>query len=139
MISDLETLNCEDPDTASLRFMVSNYAATGEGHTMSILITTLSPSRRGEHQDWQRTPYIGVGEDGVPRYVPGVLAVTPREILTRQFADKFGDYFAIGIEFLDWDEMKSDYSEYLPTLLVQQVDRNDAVLDFHTQLHYNYS
>lgn len=136
MISDLDNPAAENPDQSSLRFMVCNYGATGEGHTVSILICTMHV----QSSEWEHRPKVDLGTRDQPaKYSPGKLNCTPRDVLTRQFSDVFGSYLTIGIEFLDWETMKEDYAAYLPSALAERVERRDCHLKFQTQVHVNFS
>lgn len=136
MISDLDDISPESPDQSSLRFAVCDYAATGEGHTVSILICTMTP----QEAEWDRRPKVELGSiDRPATYDPGKLNCTPRDVLTRQVTDAFGSYFAIGVQFMEWEAMKNDYAEFLPASLIPRVEKRDCNLHFQTQVHFNFS
>lgn len=139
MLSDLDHPAPENPHLDPLRFMVADYFATGEGRTVSILITTMNP-KRGEGGEWEREPdWIFGTQDDPGGYRPGKLNCTPREILAREFRDEFGPWLATGLEFTDWDTMKAKYGAYLPPILDERIEKRDCVLNFKTQIHLNFS
>jgi hypothetical protein len=113
-----------------LKYLVCDYFATGEGRTVSILVTGLNPS----DDEWKTAPTWNEG------YVPGVLAVPEEDILKRQFTDVFGSWLAIGMEILDREAFEETYAQYLPPLFLKMNAADQPPnLALQTQLHFNFS
>lgn len=99
-------------------YMVSDYAATGEGHTVSILIQVVFSYPKDPESD---------KAEGL-----------------RKFTELFGSYFAIGAEFLTHDEFMNQYGELLPDRVVKvlEEDRGTHIpgnFFYYSQVHVNYS
>ena len=125
-----------------LHYVVSDYLATGEGSTVCILITKAYPA----HDDYEESN-SHINSDGsfhfeMPKLKEGI---TPEIIALRQFKEEFGDYFAIGAEYLDEKEFLRRYAARLPShfpmLIADQHDENKAAGNFYyvSRFHVNYS
>lgn len=95
------------------QFLVSTYLATGEGKTVSILIT------KG--------------------YGPG----TKEENANAQFLETFGAFMTQGVKNLSYDEFMKGYKQHLPGWVanVLQAEPPDVPggFKYSSQVHVNYS
>lgn len=118
----------EDP----LLYLVSDYSATGEGRTISILITYAFPLSHdyGTQPSWDNGTYH-----------EGTLKNTAEERANREFTEKFGEWFAIGAEVMDRYEFFHRYGSYVPEYVYKMTDPNSGGPYFHyfSQVHFNYS
>ena len=115
-----------------LRYMVSDYAATGEGRTVSILIEALRP----KDEEWARAPGFEAGRD----YVEGELGVEEEAVLRRQFEERFDDWWARGMEVMSRREMMRDYGAHLPPAVADAIEKGGfGGFSFFAQIHVNYS
>lgn len=129
-MSQAETSD-EDP-LSRIYFLFSDYAATGEGRTVSVLITQVQP----RNQDWERRPTFILGQG----YVPGELKVKPELILLRQFAEAFDSWQARGMQILDAEEFRDRAGPFLPQAVLSTLDRDDyGAFFYQAQMHVNYS
>jgi hypothetical protein len=112
-----------------LKYLICDYFATGEGRTISILITMAYP----KNEDYEEKPSDKNG------WV-GVLNKTHSEIAKREFIERFGDWFAIGCDEIEQDELLEKYSSLLPqaALNIINAERKPS-FSFFQQLHFNYS
>lgn len=113
-----------DDPLEGLHYLYSDYAATGEGRTVSLLVTTLTPRGR----DWLTKPGFVVGKG----YRPGILARSVEDILLRQFAETFDSWFARGMERLDRESFIERAGEMLPAPVRRALER-----DVYGNLHYS--
>ena len=88
-------------------YLVSDYSATGEGHTIMLMITRAFP----RPEDYDRD-----SEDVMS------LTKTPTEIAIKQFKNKYGEWFADGVEVLDRFEFFDRYGAYVPNLIQRMCD-----------------
>ena len=103
-------------------FMVSDYCATGEGRTVCLMMTQANPN-------W---PEDFVNSEN---YVPS----TKKEYRARRnFKEKFGDWYANGVEFITREQFFNRYSLFLPQKLVNLKDKSCSI-EYHSQLHFNFS
>ena len=102
-----------------LKFLVSDYYATGEGRTISILITR-AYSRYEDYKD-------------------DVCQLSSEEIALREFKTHFDEWIAIGAEFLKKEEFISRCSKYLSDLVLKQLDSSSGNFYYFSQFHINYS
>src|SRR6056297_4078171 len=80
-------------------YVVSDYSATGEGRTVSVLVTRARARRDETHNDFEVEPSFT--DDG---YDPGVEKNTPEFRALREFAEEFNGFYAMGAEVLDRNE-----------------------------------
>lgn len=110
------------PKSSVWRFLVNDYYATGEGRTISLLITQALP---GLEEDYD-VEFNGYG------------TITTKEYRAiRQFYEIFGEWDSVGVEFMPEDHFFGTYSNCLPPIL--QNIRNDCHYEFYTQIHFNAS
>lgn len=117
-------------------FVVSDYYATGEGRTVSLLITRAYPRT----EDYEVPPET-IYTEGKYHFNPGVLKHGPAFRALREFAETFGGWYARGAEVLSWEEMKRRFGSYLPAFTENVVMSDDGPGNFnlHLQSHMNFS
>lgn len=112
------------------QFVACDYYGTGEGSTISLLVTKAYPSAEdyaelpSELNNWQ-----------------GVLKNSKEAIATRIFMEKFGSYLAHGAVNISREEFLEKYGEHLPTIVLKLLNGEDQPgnLSFSQQLHFNFS
>lgn len=105
------------------RFLVSDYGATGEGRTISVLMT-------------QANPYgDDFPSDGPNKYVP---ITTTEYRAVREFHKYFGTWSLYGVDFLSREDFFEKYANFLPPALVNLKDKQ-CFLAYHGELHFNFS
>lgn len=104
------------------RFLVSDYYATGEGRTISLMVTQAFPHTAEDFAEGGK----------------GYRAITTREYrAVREFHNTFGEWCCKGLEFLPKEYFFGTYSNCLPPLLNNI--KEDSYFKFHTQIHFNLS
>lgn len=116
-------------------FIICDYYATGEGTTKCFLVTRANP-----HTDDYATK--SRFEDG--KFIPGELKNTAKERAMRDFAEQFGDYMALGAEYVSRDEFLSDkYKSYIPdfvrNIINAEPNRQPGNFVWHSEIHANFS
>ncbi len=102
------------------RFLVNDVFATGEGRTISLLITQGLP---GMEEDFDIEHH-------------GYQAVNTKEYRAiREFYSIFGKFHSQGVEFLPEDHFFGTYSNCLPPILSNVRDR--SYYRFYTHIHFN--
>ena len=119
------------------QILVSEYMATGEGMTMSVLITRAYPRK----EDWETPAYF---EDGdFKKYVPGVLKEgnTARFRAMREFAEQFDPFYARCAQFVSREDFVEKYHNMVPAHVIKVLTREQPPGNFHfyQQLHLNYA
>ena len=117
----------------ALMYLVSDYSATGEGKTISIMITAALPV----HEDYKIVPHMT--SDG---WNTGTLKNTAEERAVREFTEKFGEWFATGVEILDRYEFFHLYGNHVPEYIYKMTDTENETapyMAYSAQVHYNYS
>lgn len=121
-------------------YLVSDYSATGEGRTVTLMITPLRPN----DDEYARPPSFEQDAEGVFQFDPGELdPARTNEILKRQFTAVFDEWTAMGLEVLPREKFFDAYDIYVPKM-AREMSR-DAVEDipanffWHAQLHFNFS
>jgi hypothetical protein len=100
-----------------LHYVVSDYMATGEGHSLCILITMAYP----HHDDYDRTDNkTRINEDGsfhfeMPKLKEGI---TPETIALRQFKEEFGAFHARSAQIMSEEEFLEKYSKHVPEYII---------------------
>lgn len=113
--------------------MVSDYYATGEGRTVSIMITSAFPLP----EDYLKKPHMT--ETG---WNSGTLKNTQQERAIREFQAKFGSWIAKGVEILDRYEFFHNYGTHVPEYVYKLTDPDDQqapYFSYHAELHVNFS
>jgi hypothetical protein len=110
------------------QYLACDYYATGEGRTVSLLITRAYP-RTDDYEDVMMS-----------NLKPGHTA---KVRAAREFSEKFGGWYLHGAENLSRDEFLRKYGnhlpEYLPKMLAAEGDDRPGNLNFSTQIHMNFS
>jgi hypothetical protein len=105
------------------RYMIADYSATGEGHTVCLMVTQAS----GYGDDYPK--------DGPDKY----KALTTKEYrAVRQFHQTFGSWYSQGIRFLPREEFFMTCAYYIPPVMMKLANAK-CYKDFHTKVHYNFS
>ena len=117
-----------------LIFIASDYYATGEGRTVSILITRAMPSESHYciKPEWIKTT------DGW-KYKEGVMNCTREQIALEEFKKTFDDWTAIGAEVLSQEEFVKRFAPYLPPMVINYINDPEGNFHYHSQLHLNLS
>lgn len=117
-------------------YLVCDYSATGEGRSVMILITRALARR--DLGDYEVEPYFG--EDG---FNHGIEKTTPTVRAIREFAEKFGGYYARGVEVVDRNEFFHRFENHVPQYLYKMTDRENENcppgFNFYTAIHFNFS
>lgn len=121
------------------QFIVADNFATGEGRTISIMITRAYPRT----DDYDRTE-SSKEVDGKFRFVMPPLkeGITPKVIAAREFAEVFGGWTLRFAENISRLEFLNRFSRYLPDHVVSFLtDTEDDAGNFKyfSQFHVNYS
>ena len=124
------------------QFVFSDYFGTGEGRTVSLLITRAYPKDDDYEEDSRNKSYMG--EDGKFYFVMPTLKEhrTPRYRAAREFAELFGGWHASGAEFLSRDEFLTRCGRFLPQHVVKFLEDtgdDSGNFNYYSQYHVNYS
>ena len=137
-----KTLVINGNEIMTLQYVVCDYMATGEGSTVCILITKAYP----EHDDYEKSNSYTNPDGSFHFEMPELKeGITPGLIAKRQFAQEFGDYYALGAENLDEKEFLLRFASRLPEYVVKMIeaqkwpDRAAANFYYASRLHVNYS
>lgn len=118
-----------------LQYIVSDNFATGEGRTISMMISLPYPT----DEDYEVKPRIT--EDW--QYIPGVLKNSLKIIAARRFVEKFGSWEAACAENLSREDFMSRYGHMVPDAVKKLSDPESKDLppniQWHQQLHFNFS
>jgi hypothetical protein len=117
-------------------FVASNYYATGEGSTTSLLITRAYP-RSEDYEVQPETIYT----DGKYQLNPGILANGAGFRAIREFAEVFDGWYARGAEIYTWENFEKKYKAYIPLVVSNIMNSDDTPGNFHwhQQIHMNFS
>jgi hypothetical protein len=117
-------------------YLVCDYAATGEGRTVMTMVTRAYPLG----DDYLNTSHID--SDGTFHYDP-TTKNTPEERAEREFIERFGEYYIMGVEVLDRVEFFDRYGKFVPEMLYKFTDPNSEDIppgfNWFGSFHYNYS
>lgn len=125
-----------------LHYVVMDYLATGEGSTRCILITRAYPAHDDYEESNSHTNPDGSFHWEMPKLKEGI---TPEIIALRQFKEEFGDYYAIGAEYISEEEFKKKWLRHCPAyfekIIEDQHDETKAAGNFYyaSKFHVNYS
>ena len=118
----------EMPEDDSWMFLEAEYYGTGEGQTLCLQMTQANP-RGGDNGDFDRTlPYPD-------NYKP---INTKQYRAVRGFHKLFGTWHLHGLRFHTREAFFDRYANQLPATLVQLKDQQ-CFLEYHSELHYNFS
>ena len=115
-------------------YLASDYCATGEGHTVCLMITRAHPSY---DDDYETPPRI---KNKV--YEPGKLKEGgPEGVAKRRFIREFGDWLGHGIQFMEKDDFMTTWNNHLPLALIEHLKKGNFPpgFEWHSQFHVNYS
>jgi hypothetical protein len=103
--------------------MIADYSATGEGHTVCLMVTQAN----AYGDDYPK--------DGPDRY----KALTTKEYrAVRQFHQTFGSWYLQGIKFLPREEFYMTCAYYIPPVMMKLANAK-CYKEFQTKVHYNFS
>ena len=120
---------------SNLKFVLSDYYATGEGRTISVLITRAYP----REEDWITLPKYEKDADGNYIKTEGVLRYTEDDIVIREFTRVFDNWTAIGAEILSKEDFIDKAGKYLSDLVIKMIDEPAGNFHYHSQFHINFS
>lgn len=121
--------------TKDMKFVVCDYFATGEGRTICVLITYINP----READYEIKPSYGYTRDGKLQLNPGTLKTSENDILYRDFKEIFGDYLAIGAEYLDKDAFINRFGRFVPEFVIKSINEPMGNFRYFAEIHYNLS
>lgn len=125
-----------------LHYVVSDYLATGEGSTRCILITMAYPAAEDYEESGSHMNPDGSFHFEMPKLKEGV---TPKGIALREFKKEFGDYYAIGAEYITEEEFINRWARHCPSYIIKMIeDQRDQTraagnIYYASKLHVNYS
>lgn len=117
-------------------FVASHYYATGEGSTISLLIT-----RAYARTDDYEVPPETVYTDGKYHFNPGVVKVGPGFRAIREFAEVFDGFYARGAELYNYESFMAKFGHHLPDYMKRNLTSDDQPgnLNYFSQIHMNFS
>lgn len=119
------------------QYMYCDYFGTGEGRTLCVMITRAYPKQ----DDYEVPPDFVTDENGKMTYVPGKLKYSQKLIAAREFAERFGLYYAQGAENLSKEEFLTRCGRLIPEMVLKLLNSEDQPgnLSFSQEFHFNYS
>lgn len=103
----------------NLIYLVCDYSATGEGRTVSVLVTQAYP--------FEDSPYVKDGLDREAR-------------LRKRFTSVFDEFWTIGMEELTKNEFEERYAWTMPEAVYNLInDDHPPGFGWYTQIHFNFS
>lgn len=127
-----------------LHYVVSDYMATGEGHSLCILITMAYP----HHDDYDRTDNkTRINENGSFHFEMPPLkeGITPETIALRQFKEEFGAFHTRGAQIMSEKDFLLRHSKHIPEYIVKVIDNQRwpdkaaGNVYYASIVHLNYS
>jgi hypothetical protein len=114
-------------------YVASTYGATGEGLTVSLLITRAYPRR---DRDYEVEPTWN--DNG---YDPGKLKYPQEKVALLEFAEIFHPFWTDGAEVFEKEEFMRTFGHLVPEGIQKLVEGTDAPGNFQWNSHYhvNYS
>lgn len=104
------------------RFMIADEYSTGNGRTLSVLMSQALPSYPEDFDDEHK-------------YTP----ITTQEYrAVREFHKYFGTYSLFGIKFVSREDFFEKYANLLPPALVD-LKNKQCYLHYHGELHFNFA
>lgn len=122
------------------QFLVTDDFATGEGRTVSILITRAYP--RSEDYDREKSNSGTVDGKFHFEMPPLKEGVTPESIALREFIACFGGWTARLAESYSREAFLERWGVYLPIHVVRfltDTEDDSGNFKYHSQYHVNYS
>jgi hypothetical protein len=104
-------------------YMIADYCATGEGHTVSLMVT--QANARGDDYP----------PDGPDKYKP---VNTKAYRAVREFHKEFGTWQLYGLRFLSKEAFYSECVYYIPPVMMK-LSNAKCYKRFYTEVHYNFS
>lgn len=100
------------------QFVECDYSGTGEGRTISLLITHAYPTAE------QRK-----------------AGMSPEEVALEEFTQRFGEWFAQGAKVQTKDRFIKTYQHVIPAFILELLDSEDPPgnLNWSTQYYFNFS
>lgn len=125
---------------SNLYYLVSDYFATGEGTTVSMMICT----PKYHIDDYITIPKWSINDQNEWVYDKGVLkqGITDHVVLAREFLEEYGEWFGGGLEILSRDEFFERFGEYVPSIVKNITESKENTVPYFKwkqQTHYNYS
>jgi len=119
--------------TAKYYYVASAYSATGEGLTISLLITRAYPK---SNRDYKVAPSFD--DSG---YNPGELKYPMKRVALLEFAEIFDPFWAHGAEVLEKQDFFEKFEKFVPEQVKFLLDRDESPGNFswNSQYHVNYS
>lgn len=119
------------------QYIFSDYAGTGEGRTMCVLITRAYPKQT----DYEVQPDFVTDETGKMVHVPGKLKYSQKFIAAREFKERFGDFYIHFAENLSREDFLTRCGRLLPEMVLKLVNSEDQPgnLYFAQEFHFNFS
>lgn len=122
--------------TIEYQYIISDYYATGEGRTVSILITRALP----KISDYD-TP--GTFDDA-GTFHKGRLnsECSPEFIAKREFTEIFGSWIGAGATAMSKDEFLQRWKHLIPNFvhnIINEVDEPPGNFNYYQQYHLNFS
>ena len=111
------------------QFLACDYYATGEGRTVSLLITKAYPCA-DDYEDFHTVPNKKIKNSAEDR-------------AAREFRERFGSRYLQGAENLSREEFLQRFGNHLPQYMTKLLNAEGADrpgnLNFSTQIHLNFS
>ena len=102
-------------------YMIADYFGTGEGHTVSLMVTQALP--RGDDLDKENN-YKAVNSKAYRA--------------VREFHKEFGTWELYGLRFLSKEAFYTECAYFIPPVMMK-LSNAKCYKHFHTQVHYNFS
>jgi hypothetical protein len=102
-------------------FMAAEYYATGEGRSVSLMVTDAYPSMIDyEDKDCKKQ------------------LITTREYRAiREFREKFDQFMTFGVEFYSEKDFINRYKLFLPPTLIDELQRKRGMIYYYSKFHLN--
>ena len=100
-------------------FLISDYFATGEGRTISGLITR-----------------------AYPRVQNGGLITDRTKLAKLEMKERIGEYFMVGVEVVDREEFLERMENIVPQVVIEMIDQSaeqPGNFSWFGELHFNFS
>lgn len=113
------TPSSEDPYI----FMVAEYYATGEGRSLSLMVTA-AHSRMIDYEDKDYKKQL----------------ITTRDYRAiREFYERFDEFSTNGVQFYSEYDFISRYLMFLPPTLKDEIQRKRGMIHYYSKFHLNLS
>jgi hypothetical protein len=116
-------------------YVVCDYVATGEGHSIMTLITRAEPKREDYIEN-------SVDKRGYPLLLLETKNTAEQRAL-REFEERFGKWYAQGAVIVDRYEFFHLYKDAVPSALYEMCDPHSNLIPpgfkWYGSIHYNYS